>query len=166
MHFKNDSVADGNQNYTISVTPSSSSADTTGYKTLTAQTVSVNNTDNDSPGFTLGTISGNTSEAGGSATFTVKLNSQPNGNVLLNLASSNTSEGTISSSSLTFTTTNWNATQTVTVTGVNDSVADGNQSYTISVTPSSSSADTTGYTTLTAQTVSVSNTDNDSPGFT
>ncbi|MBF0350200.1 MAG: fibronectin type III domain-containing protein, partial [SAR324 cluster bacterium] len=161
----NDSIADGNQAYTVSVTVASTT-DTTGYATLSSSSVSVTNTDNDTAGLTIPAISGNTTEAGGTATFTVKLNSQPTGNVVLNIASSNTNEGTVSPSTLTFITSTWNDTQTVTVTGVNDSVADGNQTYSISVSiDTTSTTDTSGYASLAASSVSVTNDDNDSAGF-
>ena len=63
-----------------------------------------------------------TTEAGGTATFTVVLTSQPTASVTMGLSSSNTAEGTVSPSSLTFTSANWNTAQTVTVTGVDDFV--------------------------------------------
>ena len=50
-----------------------------------------------------------TSEAGGQATFTVVLGSQPTADVTISLHSSNTTEGTVSPSSLTFTPANWNS---------------------------------------------------------
>ena len=66
-----------------------------------------------------------TTEAGGTATFTVVLNTQPTADVTIALSSSDTTEGTVSPASLIFTTANWNVAQTVTVTGVNDAVVDG-----------------------------------------
>lgn len=77
-----------------------------------------------------------TSEAGAQATFTVVLNSQPAANVNIPVASSDISEGTVSTAMLTFTPTDWNTIQTVTVTGVNDSLPDGDQPYTIELGPS------------------------------
>ena len=65
---------------------------------------------------------------------------------------------------LTFTAANWNAPQTVTVTGVDDDIDDGNQRYTI-VTAAATSADLT-YNAVDAADVSVSNTDNDAAGIT
>ena len=47
--------------------------------------------------------------------------------------SSNTSEATVSPSTLTFTPSNWSSNQAVTVTGVNDSNQDGHQDYDISL---------------------------------
>ena len=61
-----------------------------------------------------------TSKAGAPTEFTVVLATKPSATVTLNLSSSNTSEGTVSPSSLTFTTSDWDVPQTVVVTGVND----------------------------------------------
>jgi len=108
-------------------------------------------------GFTVSSISGNTTEAGGTATFTVKLSIQPTANVTIGVSSSDTTEGTVSPSLLTFTSANWNENQTVTVTGVNDSLDDGNQSYTVVLAAASSSD--SGYSGLNPNDVSVTNTD-------
>ena len=74
------------------------------------------------------------------STFGVTLNSQPTQNVTVNLASSNLAEGTISPSTLTFTGSNWQTAQVVTVTGVNDPVDHGNgdQPYSIQTSGASS----------------------------
>ena len=85
-----------------------------------------------SDGYTISSISGNTTEASsGQATFTIKLNTAPSSNVILDVASSDTSEGTVSVSVLAFTPLNYATAQTVTVTGVDDSLDDGNVDYTI-----------------------------------
>ena len=60
--------------------------------------------------------------------------------VTIGLTSSDTTEGTVSLASLVFTTANWNKAQTVTVTGVNDDVTDGNKAYNI-VTAAATSTD-------------------------
>ena len=103
-----------------------------------------------------------TTEAGDTATFTVVLNTQPTTTVTIDLSSDDTSEGTVSPASLTFTTGNWSIAQTVTVTGVDDNIDDGNQSYTI-VTAAATSPDQN-YSGLNATDVSVTNTDNDING--
>ena len=64
--------------------------------------------------------------AGHSATFTVVLTSQPTASVVIGLSSSDTPQGTVSPASLTFTTANWDTPRTVTVTGVDDDIDDGN----------------------------------------
>ena len=50
-----------------------------------------------------------------------------------------TTEGTVSPATLTFTPANWNTAQTVTVTGVDDAVDDGDIAYTIVTAPATSS---------------------------
>ena len=54
-------------------------------------------------------------------------------NVTVNLASSNTSEGTVTPATMTFTEANWETPQTVTVTGVDDNNSDGHQDYQITL---------------------------------
>jgi len=116
--------------------------------------------DDDSPGITVNPTSGLvTTESGGTATFTVKLNTQPTASVTITLSSGDTSEGTVSPTSLTFTTSNWNTAQTVTVTGVDDSAFDGDIDYTI-ITGTASSSDTD-YNGTDPSDVSVTNTDNE-----
>jgi hypothetical protein len=159
----NDDLDDGDINYSI-ITAAASSADSN-YNTLNPDNVSVTNTDNDPvAGVTVSTISENTTEDGGTATFTVVLTAQPTADVSTGITSNDTSEGTVSPSSVTFTTSNWNTPQTVTVTGVNDDLDDGDISYSI-VTAAASSSDGN-YNNLNPSDVSVTNTDNDTSGFT
>jgi alpha-tubulin suppressor-like RCC1 family protein len=152
----NDALADGNQNYSI-VTGAATSMDTTGYNGIDAANASVSNTDNDSAGFTVTPSSGLvTTEAGGTATFTIALNSQPNADVTIGLTSSSTGEGTVAPASVTFTGSNWNVAQTVTVTGVDDAAGDGDVTYTI-VTSPAVSTDLVGYNGLNPPDVSLTN---------
>ncbi len=72
-----------------------------------------------------------TTEMGGTDTFTVSLTLTPTADVTLNLSSSDVTEGTIDTSSITFTPANWNVPVTVTVTGVDDPDYDLDQSYQI-----------------------------------
>lgn len=72
-----------------------------------------------------------TTEAGGKATFTLRPGPKPTSNVHLDLSSSNPAEGTVSPSSIDFTPSNFRKQQTVTITGVDDAVKDGDQTYTI-----------------------------------
>ena len=131
--------------------------------TTAAATTTISN--DDTAGVTVNPIGGLvTTEAGGTATFTVKLNSPPTANVSIGLSSSNSAEGTVSSNSLTFTPANWNQPQTVTVTGVDDSIADGSKTYNI-VTAAAVSTDSN-YSNLNPDDVSVSNSDNETPGIT
>ena len=74
------------------------------YAVLDPPDVSVTNNDADAAGFTVTPQNGLvTTEAGGTATFTIKLNSQPTADVIIGLTSSDTAEGTVSPASVTFT---------------------------------------------------------------
>lgn len=101
-----------------------------------------------------------TTEAGGLATFTVRLNSQPVANVVIPLMSSRTAEGTVSPGSLTFTPSNWMTAQTVTVRGVNDPIDDGDQPYLIRTGIAQAVGDN-GYNNYDAADVSVTNNNDD-----
>ncbi len=100
-----------------------------------------------------------TTEAGGTDSFTVVLNSQPTGNVDIGLQSDNALEGLPTPVSLQFTQGNWNQTQTVTVTGQNDGVIDGDVIYNIMVLPATG-ADP-GYIGVDGADVQVTNINND-----
>ncbi|MFN5516540.1 MAG: Calx-beta domain-containing protein, partial [Cyanobacteriota bacterium] len=102
-----------------------------------------------------------TSEAGNSASFTVVLASAPTAEVVINLSSSNPQEGVADQSQLVFTAANWNVAQTVTVTGVNDEVIDGDQPYSVLLAPALSSD--SNYNGLDAEDVQLVNLDNDVP---
>ena len=158
-----DALVDGPQAYLIVTAPAVSTDPN--YTGANAADVAVSNTDNDAAGITVTPTAGLvTTEAGGTATFTVVLNTQPTQNVTIALTSSDTTEGTVAPASLVFTTANWNVAQTVTVTGVDDAVVDGPQAYLI-VTAAAVSTDAN-YTGANAADVAVSNTDNDVAGIT
>jgi subtilisin family serine protease len=78
-----------------------------------------------------------TDETGGTDTFSLKLTRQPTANVTVAIDSSNTNEGTVSPDSVTFTPGDWDVAQIVTVTGVNDDIADGLVPYGITLGVSS-----------------------------
>lgn len=72
-----------------------------------------------------------TTEAGGTAQFSVKLDTQPTANVSIRVRSSNAAEGAPSVGQLVFTPANWNQAQVVTVTGVDDPIDDDDVGYSI-----------------------------------
>ncbi len=81
-------------------------------------------------GFTLTpTTALETTEAGGTATFTVALTRAPRSEVTLGFTASQPNEARLAPSALTFTPTNWNVPRAVTVTGLPDCVDDGDQPY-------------------------------------
>ncbi len=155
-----DALVDGDESYQIAV--GKPKTRDKAFKALSAKTTTLTNIDNDIPAIQV-TANENlqTSEGGGKATFTVRLATKPTGNVVIPLQSSNTLEGKVTSS-LTFTKLNWNKPQTVTITGVNDSMIDGSQAYQV-VFQTAQSSDSA-YNGKTANPISVINTDNDIPG--
>jgi large repetitive protein len=134
---EDDMKQDGDQVYTI-ITGASSSPTDPDYDDKVVPDVSVKNLDNDTAGFVVGPVSGHTNEAGGTATFTVALKTEPAAGVSLTLTSSNVGEGTVAAAPLSFSITNWSVPQIVTVTGVDDEVADGNIEYKIRFGPATS----------------------------
>jgi len=159
-----DAIVDGDRSYNVQVTGSSTDQN---YR-YSATTLTLINKDDDVVGLKV-TAAANlqTTEAGGKVTFTVALTSQPTGNVNVTVSSSNTKEGLAAPASLVpFTASNWSVPQTVTVTGVNDAIADGNQTYTVTIKTASSSADPK-YAQLGPSTVSLVNAnDADAVGIT
>ena len=138
-------------------------------ETMTVTGASLTITDDDTAGFvvspsTSASLRLRTTEDGGTAAFEVKLGSEPTGDVVLGVASSDTTEGTVSASSLTFTATTWNTAQTVTLTGVDDAPAnpvDGDRSYTVTLTVNRESTADAIYDALSAITVYAVNADNE-----
>ena len=98
-------------------------------------------------------------ETGTTVTIGVALATQPSANVTVNLSSSDLTEGTINTNQLTFTTSNWNVPQNVIVTGVDDAADDGNITFNI-VASTTTSADAT-YAGLANKNQAVVNLDND-----
>ncbi len=148
-------------NETIDVTLSNPTASGTA-SILGSNPVSTTISDDDTADFTVSAISGNTSEDGTQATFTVRLNSQPTAGVTISLDSNDLTEGTVAPSSLTFTALTWSAPQTATVTGVDDFVTDGNMAYTLVTIGDMTTADAF-YRGLDPANVAALNLDNDTP---
>jgi hypothetical protein len=154
--------------YSISfLSPNSSDSNYNSPNLAAPASISASNTNTDTAGLAISpTTTLDTSQAGGMANFTVALDTIPSGNVTVGIASSNTNAGTVSTSSLTFTPTNWNTPQTVSVRGVDDHVArSSNVNYTVVATPSSVGGDPL-YNALSPSDVSVVNIETDTAGFT
>ena len=166
-----DDVDDGTVTWSVRLDPASGD---TSYDTLDPVDVVVTTTDDDTAGVEVSPSAGLvTAEGGGrEATFTVRLATEPLGDVVLDVASTDTTEGAVDTdaqmngaqSTLTFTTTNWSSAQTVTVTGVDDALTDGDQGYT--VTLAVNQADTADATYDALGTVSVSVVNRDDEGAT
>lgn len=128
-----DLLADGPQPFQIDFMPAQSND--ASYDGMAIGSIDFVNLDNEQGGITVAPLVGVTTELGGQHSFTVVLDGQPSNDVMLALASSDGTEGTISPSSLTFTSLNWNQAQTVTVTGAFDRKADGNKRYWVTFAP-------------------------------
>ena len=100
-----------------SVTVSLSATDG-GYGGQTAS-VTVSVMDDDTANLVVSPSTLSVGEAG-SGDFTVKLATQPSAGVSVSVSSGDTGAATVSPASLSFTTANWDTTQTVTVSGVDD----------------------------------------------
>ena len=128
-----DRIDENNGNVTATVTGGS------GYTVGASSSATVAVNDDDTAGITVSQTTGlTTTEAGGTATFTVVLDSEPTANVVIGVSSSNANEGMVSPTMLTFTNSDWNQPQLVTVTGVDDTVADGDQAYRVELAAATS----------------------------
>src|SRR6185369_12125040 len=158
-----DLVDDGDIAYSVVVGAPASSDPI--YAAIDPADVAVTNADDDAAGITVTPVAGlGTTEAGGTASFTVVLTSEPTADVVIPVASSDTTEGTVSAASLTFTAADWNAPQTVTVTGVDDLVDDGDITYGVVVGAPTSSDPI--YAAIDPADVAVTNADDDAAGIT
>jgi hypothetical protein len=135
----------------------------TNYNAYSVTNIDVTNLDNDATGMTVSAISGPTTEAGGIALFSVTLTSEPTDAVAIDIASDDTGEGTVDTSSLSFSSTNWMVAQYVVVTGVDDDIDDGDIPYAVEADPSSN-ADAL-YDAYATQQVAVVNNDDDAVGI-
>ncbi len=149
--------------YYIEVTPSDATGDPTrGEYVLTIDVTEAP----PSPGIAINKTSVVTEESGVSDTFTVVLSTAPTNTVTIAVSSSNMDEGTVSPTELVFSTDSgvvggWDVPQTVTVTGQDDDVVDGDIAYTI-VTAAAVSVDSD-YGGMNAADVSATNLDNETP---
>ncbi|MCL4248174.1 MAG: hypothetical protein KJ065_08510, partial [Anaerolineae bacterium] len=135
-----DILIDGDQTCTITMTKSSSAP---GYSSLgnpPSQTVTVK--DDDTPGYAItGPTPASTSENGGTSTVTLALMSIPSADVNFTFSASPASACTLATAAThTFNAGNYNTPFPITVNGVNDAVADGNQTCTITLAKTSTAA--------------------------
>ena len=168
----NDDFVDGDQNYTITVGIDALNSNSFFDPTiangnavpdpLDDKIINVTNSDDDTVGIIITPINGNTTEDGVSASFTIFLESEPSGDVIIPLSSNDLGEGTIAVGGVTLNAANWDTGVSVVVTGVNDNFVDGPVLYAI-VTGNVSSTDPN-YDILTGANVpdvAVTNNDND-----
>ncbi|WP_456407265.1 hypothetical protein [Thiolapillus sp.] len=134
--------------------------------------VQARNTDNDKAGVTITPVSAlrttEADEGGADDSFRVVLDADPSlsGNVTVSFTVSDSTEGSVNPPSVVFDHSNWSVPQTVSLTGVNDTDADGDLEYTVETGISSSNA--AGYATLEDSDVDdvfVTNIDDERSGF-
>ncbi|MDG2282253.1 MAG: hypothetical protein P8L45_03990, partial [Longimicrobiales bacterium] len=114
---QDDTTADGNKPALIAIGVSEGLSDPS-FANVSDETVLVTNLDNDRVSVSVTPTGGlRTTEAGSTQTFDVVLNAQPSADVIIPLVSGDPTEGEVDQSSLTFTPSDWNTPQTVTVTG-------------------------------------------------
>ncbi len=158
-----DALIDGSVAYTI-VLGVATSADL-GYNGLDPTDVGVSNTDNDAAAVTVTQPAvPTTTEAGGTAAFSVVLSAQPTGDVTFPVTSSDVTEGTLTVATVTFTTLDWNVPQTITVTGVDDFTIDGDIAYSIALGATTSTDPN--FNAIDPVDVALTNLDNDGAGVT
>lgn len=170
-----DTVADGAQTYNLVISAPISSDPN--YANQIMPAVSVTNADDEEacktapdptiPGLCTETTVISTSEDGGSGEFRVKLVKKPSNLVTVKITVSDTTEGSIADpvngqsafKRLTFSDTNWNTEQSVTIVGIDDTIDDGNITYQLELDTSESFA--TEYQSIALPNIRVVNQDND-----
>ena len=162
-------------NGSVTVTVNTGTGYTVGSSNSSA-TVTVN--DNDTAGVTVSQSARTVAENGGTATYTVGLDTRPAGQVIITVTAGGAAfvdgpGGTAkpkAKDTLTFTTSNWSTAQTVTITGQNDNIVNtgGQRTSTITHTIEAGHGDGRKYrpvalTTFSIPSVTVTVTDDDTP---
>ena len=164
-----DNITDGSQSSTITAGINSSSGDLD-YEELPNMTMSLTTTDTDVDGMVISGITGTVAETGSTDTFTLALSSSPDctGNVVIDLTDNDTDNSEISytPTSLTYTSADWFTAQTVTITGQNDFLEDGNITNLITLAVNAGSTCDPDYDSLSSSFYTVTNTDDDTAGIT
>ena len=143
------------------------STDDAAYNALADQTVTVTVTDNDAVGVSIDPTTLTVTE-GSSMDYSVKLTSQPTGDVTVTVSGHSGTDVGLSGTSLsaddvlTFTTVNWATAQTVTVTAAEDD--DAVTDPVVALVHAVASTDDAAYNALADQTVTITITDNDTVG--
>lgn len=105
------------------------------------------------------------SETGTSDTVDVVLSQQPSGTVVIDVSVDDASETSVNPTTLTFDNTNWNTPQTVTVTGVDDSLSDGDVDSTVSFDINLALTTDPGYVSASSASTAVTTIDDEGPAL-
>jgi hypothetical protein len=161
----NNSIDEVTDPYTGGIITHASTSTDSNYNGISISNVSVTVNDNDTAGVTV-TQSGTTevTEGGITDSYTVVLTSEPIADVTIPVTETD-AQFSVDKTSLVFTSANWNAAQTVTVTAVDDSVDEADP-YNGTITHTPVSSTDTKYSALSPSSVSVIVHDNDTAGVT
>ena len=130
----NDDMVDGNRTFAIITEPSISKD--ISYNNIDITDLVFTNLDNDSARvLVVAKDTLYTNEHGGNDSLTVHISSKPFHEVKVPLAVADATEGSLTSDTLVITADNWNQPQQITVSGVEDNTADGDQSYSLKLGP-------------------------------
>jgi hypothetical protein len=137
------------------------------FAALNDRVVDVTVVDDDGPGFSVTESNGTTvvDESGTTDELLIVLTQLPNSDVTLLVSIGSTDEATVDTTSLTFTPSTWNVAQPVVVTGLNDSVLDGDQLSRITIVVDAANSDDN-FDTVSDRIVTVTTTDDDRATFT
>lgn len=153
----NDDIHDGDQIFDILVIVDSGlTTDSTGYLAIDPPDITVTVLDDDTASMSVTPGITTFNENYGFGNCTVVLDSEPNGDVVINVVSNDVTEATIDDAvdnvlTLAFSPGNWSTPHTMNISGVNDGIPDGMQEvYIILIPDSNAITDTTGYVSMSA----------------
>ena len=158
VHPVDDALQEGNQVSLISHSVSSTDTD---YAGMGTSDVTVNITDNDTAAIQITPTNINALEGGAAATYNVKLTSQPQAEVTIDLAF-DAQQLDVTPAQVTFTPGAWATVKTIEVTAIDDDLSEGPHNSTI--THSASSTDSS-YDGVGIDNVTVEISDDDAPGI-
>ena len=155
-----DFIDNGDVSITVTAVASSSDKRYNGVKSVPFV---VNVIDNDTAGIVYYSSASTVTEAGATVQLSCKLNSEPISDVTLNISSNKPDRLLISSSTLTFTSSNWNTLQHVVLSANNDAFVNGDVTATVTLSTSSEGDST--YNELKSVTLPITIIDNDVAGI-
>jgi Metallo-peptidase family M12B Reprolysin-like len=157
IHIAGDTLVESDEGFTLSLSNPSGETVVVG---SSANGLNLNDDLLPAIGVTVTPTSGLiTKESRTTASFTAVLKSQPTSDVTIQVTSMDLTEGIVNTSQLRFTSANWNVAQTVTITGVDDTIRDGNITYWIDL--ASAVSNDSRYNGVQVDNVQVTNQDNE-----
>lgn len=160
-----DATIGGVRTATVTVAVDAAASDDA-FDAVPSRAITVTTRDDDLAGFSVFESGGGTvvGEGGSADDFSVVLDAAPATDVTLNVTSGDPTEAAVTPTRLTFTPATWSAPQVVTVTGVDDPIADGSQLTVITVSVDPAASDDA-YDGAPDASVTVTTTDDDAGGL-